>query len=173
MPSSRELKYELTREPGELIVVPPYATVGELKEAVQSAMRDTDFLMIMEQFVVTDIEDMEGMEDEVFIPALIRLAPCRSMPLRPPGEDPNPTLAIAAGERSDSPRGKRKLGSYAISREQRSNLLLPLGPTNNNLFSYTIISVLRYAPTSRGMTLVMPLFNLGRHEIEIRAALSF
>jgi hypothetical protein len=129
----------------------------------------------MEQFVVTDIEDMEGMEDEVFIPALIRLAPCRSMPLRPPGEDPNPTLAIAAGERSDSPRGKRKLGSYAIriSREQRSNLLLPLGPTNNNLFSYTIISVLRYAPTSRGMTLVMPLFNLGRHEIEIRAALSF
>uniref|UniRef100_A0A6N2N743 PTC1-like winged helix-turn-helix domain-containing protein n=1 Tax=Salix viminalis TaxID=40686 RepID=A0A6N2N743_SALVM len=106
---------------------------------------------------------------------LLLLAPCRSMPLRPPGEDPNPTLAIAAGERSDSPRGKRKLGSYAIriSREQRSNLLLPLGPTNNNLFSYTIISVLRYAPTSRGMTLVMPLFNLGRHEIEIRAALSF
>jgi len=51
---------------------------------------------------------------------------------------PTPTLAIAAGERSDSPRGKRKLGSYAISREQRSNLLLPLGPTNNNLFSYTI-----------------------------------
>ena len=69
MPSSRELKYELTRElpPGELIVVPPYATVGELKEAVQSATRDTYF--IMEQFVVTDIEDMEGMEDEVFIPA--------------------------------------------------------------------------------------------------------
>ena len=29
-------KYELTREPGELIVVPPYATVGEQKEAVQS-----------------------------------------------------------------------------------------------------------------------------------------
>lgn len=28
----------------------------------------------------------------------------------------------------------------------------------NNLFSYTIISVLRYAATSRGMTLVMPLF---------------
>jgi hypothetical protein len=158
MPSSRELKYELTREPGELIVVPPYATVGELKEAVQSAMRDTYF--IMEQFVVTGIEDMEGMEDEIFIPALIRLAPCRSMPLCPPGEDPNPTLAIATGERSDSPRGKRKLGSYAISREQRSNLLLPLGPTNNNLFSYTIISVLRYAPTSRGMTLVMPLFRI-------------
>jgi hypothetical protein len=51
---------------------------------------------------------------------------------------PTPTLAIAAGERSDSPSGKRKLGTYAISREQRSNLLLPLGPTNNNPFSYTI-----------------------------------
>uniref|UniRef100_A0A6N2KKH5 PTC1-like winged helix-turn-helix domain-containing protein n=1 Tax=Salix viminalis TaxID=40686 RepID=A0A6N2KKH5_SALVM len=71
-------------------------------------------VLLLYWFVVTDIEDMEGMEDEVFIPALIRLAPCRSMPLRPPGEDPNPTLAIAAGERSDSPRGKRKLGSYAI-----------------------------------------------------------
>ena len=68
MPSSRERKYELTRElpPGELIVVPPYATVGELKEkeAVQSAMRDS--YCIMEQFVVTvtDIEDIEGVEDE-------------------------------------------------------------------------------------------------------------
>lgn len=67
MPSSRELKYEWTRElpPGELIVVPPYATVGELKEAVQSAMRDS--YCIMEQFVVTDIEDIEGVEDEEVI----------------------------------------------------------------------------------------------------------
>ncbi|CAK9152313.1 unnamed protein product [Ilex paraguariensis] len=61
LPSSRELKYELMRElpPGELIVVSPYASVGELKEAVQGAMRDTDF--IMEQFVVPDIKDMEEM----------------------------------------------------------------------------------------------------------------
>lgn len=33
-------------------MVPPYAIVSLLKEAVQSAMRDTYF--IMEQFVVTD-----------------------------------------------------------------------------------------------------------------------
>ncbi|KAK9272792.1 hypothetical protein L1049_003169 [Liquidambar formosana] len=64
MPTSRELKNELTREfpPGELVVVPPYATVGELKEAAQSAMRDT--YCIMGQFVVTDIKDLEKMEDE-------------------------------------------------------------------------------------------------------------
>ena len=43
-------------------MVPPYATVGELKEAVQSAMRNT--YSIMEQFVVIHIEDMEGVEDE-------------------------------------------------------------------------------------------------------------
>lgn len=52
----------MTREreltPGVFIMVEPYATVGELKMAVQNAMRDTYF--IMEQFVVTDIEDMEG-----------------------------------------------------------------------------------------------------------------
>jgi hypothetical protein len=48
----QELKYKLTRESSELIVVPPYAIVSLLKEAVQSAMRDTYF--IMEQFVVTD-----------------------------------------------------------------------------------------------------------------------
>lgn len=45
-----------TRESSELIVVSPYAIVGLLKEAVQSAMRDTYF--IMKQFVVTDNEDM-------------------------------------------------------------------------------------------------------------------
>ena len=60
-------------------MVPPYAIVGELKEALQSAMRDTYF--IMEQIMVIDNEDMEGMEDKVFIPALIRLTPCQSMPL--------------------------------------------------------------------------------------------
>uniref|UniRef100_A0A6N2KT99 PTC1-like winged helix-turn-helix domain-containing protein n=1 Tax=Salix viminalis TaxID=40686 RepID=A0A6N2KT99_SALVM len=184
-PSTRVLEYTihelgnrvLINEPEPEIVPEPLPVPALVPGA--DVYSDVVYLytnvLLLYWFVVTDIEDMEGMEDEVFIPALIRLAPCRSMPLRPPGEDPNPTLAIAAGERSDSPRGKRKLGSYAIriSREQRSNLLLPLGPTNNNLFSYTIISVLRYAPTSRGMTLVMPLFNLGRHEIEIRAALSF
>jgi hypothetical protein len=59
-------------------VVPPYAIVSLLKEAVQSAMRDTYF--IMEQFVVTDKRHV-GMKDKVFIPALIRLVPCQSMPL--------------------------------------------------------------------------------------------
>ncbi|RVW75467.1 PHD finger protein MALE MEIOCYTE DEATH 1 [Vitis vinifera] len=63
MPSLSELEI-FTRElpPGEFIVVPPYATVGELKETVERTLRDT--YCIMEQVVVTEIEDMEGMTDE-------------------------------------------------------------------------------------------------------------
>jgi len=70
---------------------------------------------------------------------------------------PTPTLAIAAGERSDSPRGKRKLGSYAISREQRSNLLLPLGPTNNNLFSYTVSNLKKESISTKAQP-ILPLY---------------
>lgn len=42
-------------------MVPLHTTIGDLEAAVQSAMRDTCF--ITEQLVVTDIEEMEGMED--------------------------------------------------------------------------------------------------------------
>lgn len=45
---------------------------------------------------------------------------------------------------------------YETKRERRTGSYSPRGM--KNLFSYTIISVLRYATTSRGMTLVMPLF---------------
>ncbi|KAA8524837.1 hypothetical protein F0562_011260 [Nyssa sinensis] len=64
MPNLNELAYELKTEllPGELIVVPLQVTVDELKEAAQSAMRDT--YCIMERFKVNEVESMEGMEDE-------------------------------------------------------------------------------------------------------------
>lgn len=55
------LKTELTKEllPSELIIVPLHATLGELKQAVETAFRDT--YCMMEEFVVTDIEGTEGM----------------------------------------------------------------------------------------------------------------
>ncbi|XP_059624625.1 PHD finger protein MALE MEIOCYTE DEATH 1-like [Cornus florida] len=63
MPSLSILENEATSKfpPGEYIVVPLHATIGDLKEAVQSAMRDT--YCVMEKLVVTDIEGMEGFED--------------------------------------------------------------------------------------------------------------
>ena len=63
MPSSSE-RENFTREfpPGEFIVVPPYATVGELKETVERTLKDT--YCIMEQMMVTEIEGMDGIADE-------------------------------------------------------------------------------------------------------------
>lgn len=64
IPCSNELESELTRPipPGELVVVPPYTTVGELKVVAECAMRDT--YCMMEEFVVREVEGVEGMEDE-------------------------------------------------------------------------------------------------------------
>ncbi|KAL3527434.1 hypothetical protein ACH5RR_012090 [Cinchona calisaya] len=47
---------------GEYIVVPLHSTIGDLKIAIQNAMRDT--YCIMEQLWVTDIEETEGMGDD-------------------------------------------------------------------------------------------------------------
>ncbi|XP_057492136.1 PHD finger protein MALE MEIOCYTE DEATH 1 [Actinidia eriantha] len=57
------LETGLAREipPGEIIVLPLYATIGDLKAEVQTAMRDT--YCVTEQLVVTDVEGMEGIED--------------------------------------------------------------------------------------------------------------
>ncbi|KAF8370108.1 hypothetical protein HHK36_031859 [Tetracentron sinense] len=71
MPSSDQLETELTRQLslGELVVVPLHSTVGELKVAVESAMRDT--YCIMERFVAREIAGLEEMEDyEVLFGAL-------------------------------------------------------------------------------------------------------
>ncbi|KAL2241114.1 PHD finger protein MALE MEIOCYTE DEATH 1 [Sesamum indicum] len=48
--------------PREYIVVPLYATIGDLKVAIQNAMRET--YCVMEKLLVTDILDMEGLQDE-------------------------------------------------------------------------------------------------------------
>lgn len=47
---------------GEIIVVPMHATVGELKQAVENALRDTD--SITEKFVLMEISELEELEDE-------------------------------------------------------------------------------------------------------------
>ncbi|XP_057972662.1 PHD finger protein MALE MEIOCYTE DEATH 1 [Malania oleifera] len=68
MPSLSDDGTELTaiREfqsppPSEFISVPLHATLGELKRAIETALRDT--YCTMDQFVVTEIENTEGMED--------------------------------------------------------------------------------------------------------------
>lgn len=48
--------------PRECVVVPLYATLGDLKIAVENAMRDT--YCVMENMVVMEILEMEGVEDE-------------------------------------------------------------------------------------------------------------
>lgn len=45
----------------KLIVVPYHETLLELKEAIANALRDTYY--DMDKFVVTDIENLKGMED--------------------------------------------------------------------------------------------------------------
>ena len=63
LPSLRDMETELTRglPDGEYVVVPLHSTIGDLKSVIQSTMRDT--YCIMEQLVVTDIEEMEGLRD--------------------------------------------------------------------------------------------------------------
>ncbi|PIN01011.1 PHD Zn-finger protein [Handroanthus impetiginosus] len=55
--------------PGEYIVVPLYATIGDVKLAIQKAMRDT--YCVMEKLVVTEIIEMEGMQDEEVVFGMI------------------------------------------------------------------------------------------------------
>lgn len=69
-PSYSELYGELTRElpPGDIVTVPLYATVAELKEAIRNAMRDT--YCIMSHFEVTEIEELEKEDEEVVFGAI-------------------------------------------------------------------------------------------------------
>lgn len=69
-PSYSELYGELTRElpPGDIVTVPLYATVAELKEAIRNVMRDT--YCIMGHFEVIEIEDLEKGDEEVVFGAI-------------------------------------------------------------------------------------------------------
>ncbi|KAK4350259.1 hypothetical protein RND71_029572 [Anisodus tanguticus] len=64
LPSFDELESELTRplSPGVVVFVPPWITIGELKGVAQSALRDT--YCIMQNFVVTQIGGLRGIEDQ-------------------------------------------------------------------------------------------------------------
>ncbi|XP_022879695.1 PHD finger protein MALE MEIOCYTE DEATH 1 [Olea europaea var. sylvestris] len=70
-PNSIDLKTELTRDfsPSEYIVVPLHATMGDLKLSVQNAMRDT--YCVMEQLLVTDVVEKEGVDDEEVLFGLV------------------------------------------------------------------------------------------------------
>ncbi|KAK2635535.1 hypothetical protein Ddye_030327 [Dipteronia dyeriana] len=63
MPSYDELVTEFTRPlpPGEVVVVRPRAAVGEMKSAVQCALRDT--YCVMDKFVVSDVKMRKTEED--------------------------------------------------------------------------------------------------------------
>ncbi|XP_042503063.1 PHD finger protein MALE MEIOCYTE DEATH 1 [Macadamia integrifolia] len=62
-PSSTEMELLLTRPlpPGELVVLQPYATVGELKTAVEMAMRDT--YCLMGKFEAMEVEGLGELEN--------------------------------------------------------------------------------------------------------------
>ncbi|KAL7149567.1 hypothetical protein ABFS83_05G050000 [Erythranthe nasuta] len=64
LPSFDEMETELTRRlpPGEVVVVDPWITIGELRVAAQWALRDT--YCVMDEFEVTQIGGLRRIEDE-------------------------------------------------------------------------------------------------------------
>ncbi|KAF7816318.1 PHD finger protein MALE MEIOCYTE DEATH 1 [Senna tora] len=63
-PNFIDIKSELNKEvnPGEMVMVPLHATVGELKQAAESALRDT--YCIAERVMVIEITELVGVSDE-------------------------------------------------------------------------------------------------------------
>lgn len=63
LPNLTDMEIELKRElpPSEIVVLPLNATVGELKQEAESALRDT--YCITERFVVMEIKGMEESDD--------------------------------------------------------------------------------------------------------------
>lgn len=61
LPSDGETKLTWEFPNREYVIVPLHATVGDLKSVIQCTMRDT--YCVMENFVVTDIEEMDGVSD--------------------------------------------------------------------------------------------------------------
>lgn len=64
MPNIIQLEAELNKKlpPGEIVILPLHATVAELKQAAESALRDT--YCILEKLEVTEIDQMERLIDE-------------------------------------------------------------------------------------------------------------
>lgn len=63
-PNFVDIKSELNKEvpPGEIVIVQLHATVGDLKQAAETALRDT--YCIAERVMVTEIAELVGVSDE-------------------------------------------------------------------------------------------------------------
>lgn len=70
VPSSINFESDLTKEspPSELVILPLHATVGELKQAIEDAFRDT--YCITENMTVKEIEHMDFEDEEVLFGAV-------------------------------------------------------------------------------------------------------
>ncbi|KAK7276206.1 hypothetical protein RIF29_17342 [Crotalaria pallida] len=70
-PNFADTKYDL-REPGcgEIVKVPLHATVGDLKQAAEAALRDS--YCIAERLIVTDIAELMGVRNEELLFGLIQ-----------------------------------------------------------------------------------------------------
>ncbi|KAJ6684194.1 PHD FINGER PROTEIN MALE MEIOCYTE DEATH 1-RELATED [Salix viminalis] len=71
MPNWNDLEAKSHRKapPGEIIVLPLHASVLELKQEAESALRDT--YCMMERFVVIEIEHMENLDDKHLLCKLV------------------------------------------------------------------------------------------------------
>ncbi|KAL6219451.1 hypothetical protein ACLB2K_007210 [Fragaria x ananassa] len=59
--TDKEIEFKRDLPPGEIVVMPLNATVGELKQEAENALRDT--YCMTEQFVVTEIKGLEESDD--------------------------------------------------------------------------------------------------------------
>ncbi|KAL5743540.1 hypothetical protein ACOSQ2_026656 [Xanthoceras sorbifolium] len=98
MPNFLDVEAKLTWKlaPGELVMVPLHATLLELKRGAESALRDT--YCIMENLVVTEVENMEEMEDEEVLFGIIESG--SEVWLRGTGIDPESELRCEGGDES-------------------------------------------------------------------------
>lgn len=70
-PNFVDIKSELREPPcGEIVMVPLHATVGDLKQAAEAALRET--YCIAERLIVTDITELMGVSDEEVLFGLIQ-----------------------------------------------------------------------------------------------------
>ncbi|TXG69877.1 hypothetical protein EZV62_004812 [Acer yangbiense] len=98
MPSFLDVEAKLTWKlaPGELVMVPLHAPLLELKRRAEFALRDT--YCIMENIVITEVENMEEMEDEEVLFGVIESG--SEVWFRGTGIDPESELRFEGGDDS-------------------------------------------------------------------------
>lgn len=99
IPRSNELKQELARpfSPGVPVLVPPHITKRRLKQAVQSALRKTYF--VMENFEVTQIVGIEKLGDDKELFCILLPGYTRDASVKGTGLDLKTELIYEDGER--------------------------------------------------------------------------